>query len=253
MENYSNFLTIFKGEFWNFCNNNNLFIGIPESNFDKVKVAIDNVVSNYQNQIQQNNNKPLLFQVLAKELNSQLNSLKIMNSQQIQNEKSSQFQQDYENKQNEFNKMMKKELPKQPEFNDEEKDEPLTNENLDELLQKQMKERENLVKNSFDLSGNPEPIFNIPEKNTIIATKPNNPEPSSNSNELKQNLLLNNSMQMNTLNQLPTIHERQDNLNEGEKEKLFELLNKISDTQKIQNSILNKLIVSQISILEKLK
>ena len=40
MENYSNFLTVFKGEFWNFCNQNNLFIGIPESNFDKVKIAI---------------------------------------------------------------------------------------------------------------------------------------------------------------------------------------------------------------------
>ena len=248
MENYNNFMTIFKGEFWNFCNQNNLFIGIPESNFDKVKIAIDNIVSNYQNQIQQNNNKPLLFQVLAKELNSQLNSLKIMNSQQIQNEKSSQFQQDYENKQKEFNVMMKKEQPKQPEFNDENKDEPLTNENLDELLQQQMKEREYLVKNSFDLSGNPDPAFNIPEKNTIIAIKPNNSEPTT-------GISTNNSIQMNNFNPLPTINERQDktNLSEIEKEKLFDLLNKISDTQKIQNSILNKLIISQISILEKLK
>ena len=245
MENYSNFLTIFKGEFWNFCNNNNLFIGIPESNFDKVKVAIDNVVSNYQTQIQQNNNKPLLFQTLAKELNEQLNSLKIMNSQQIQNEKSSLFNQEYENKQKEFNMMMKKEQPKQPEFSDETKDEPLTNENLDQLLQEQMKQREYLVKSSFDLSGNPEPALNISEQNTIVAIKP---EPN--------NLIPQQPQQsMSNFTPLSPIPETEDktSITNDEKKQLFELLNKISDTQKIQNSILNKLIVSQISILEKLK
>ena len=245
MENYSNFLTVFKGEFWNFCNQNNLFIGIPESNFDKVKIAIDNVVSNYQNQIQQNNNKPLLFQVLAKELNEQLNSLKIMNSQQIHNEKSSQFNQDYENKQKEFNMMMKKEQPKQPEFSDETKDEPLTNENLDQLLQEQMKQREYLVKSSFDLSGNPEPALNISEQNTIVAIKP---EPN--------NLIPQQPQQsMSNFTPLSPIPETEDktSITNDEKKQLFELLNKISDTQKIQNSILNKLIVSQISILEKLK
>ena len=54
---------------------------------------------------------------------------------------------------------------------------------------------------------------------------------------------------------LSPISEKEDktNLSEAEKNKLFELLNKISETQKIQNSILNKLIVSQINILEKLK
>lgn len=243
MENYSNFLTIFKGEFWNFCNQNHLFIGIPESNFDKVKTAIDNVVSNYQNQIQQNNNKPLLFQILAKELSDQINPLKIMNSQQINNEKSSQFNQDYENKQKEFNMMMKKTQPKQPEFSDESKDEPLSNENLDNLLQEQMKQREYLVKSSFDLSGNPEPVLNLSEKNTIVAIKPE-------INELHQQVT-----SMNNFSSLPSIPEVEDktNLSETEKNKLFELLNKISETQKIQNSILNKLIVSQINILEKLK
>ena len=243
MENYSNFLTVFKGEFWNFCNQNNLFIGIPESNFDKVKTAIDNVVSNYQSQIQQNNNKPLLFQVLAKELSDQLNPLKIMNSQQIHNEKSSKFNQDYENKQKEFNMMMKKEQPKQPEFSDETKDEPLSNENLDHLLQEQMKQREYLVKSSFDLSGNPEPVLNISEQNTIVAIKPE-------LNDLnKQNSSMNNFLS------LPSIPEVEDktNMSNEEKQKLFELLDKISETQKLQNSILNKLIVSQINILEKLK
>lgn len=244
MENYSNFLTIFKGEFWNFCNNNNLFIGIPESNFDKVKVAIDNVVSNYQTQIQQNNNKPLLFQTLAKELNEQLNSLKIMNSQQIQNKRSSLFNQEYENKQKEFNMMMKKEQPKQPEFSDETKDEPLSNENLDKLLQEQMKQREYLVKSNFDLSGNPSPSLNINEQNTIIAIKPE-----------ENNLVQQPQQSMVNFTPLSPISEKEDktSLSEAEKNKLFELLNKISETQKIQNSILNKLIVSQINILEKLK
>lgn len=245
MENYSNFLTVFKGEFWNFCNQNNLFIGIPETNFDKVKIAIDNVVSNYQNQIQQNNNKPLLFQVLAKELNEQLNSLKIMNSQEIHNEKSSQFNQDYENKQKEFNMMMKTEQPKQPEFRDESKDEPLSNENLDELLQEQMKQREYLVKSRFDLSGNPEPILNISEQNTIVAIKP---EPNNLIQQQPQQSMNN----FTPLSPIPEIEDKT-NLSNEDKQKLFELLNKISDTQKIQNSILNKLIVSQISILEKLK
>ena len=83
----------------------------------------------------------------------------------------------YENKQKEFNMMMKKEQPKQPEFSDESKDEPLTNENLDKLLQEQMKQREYLVKSNFDLSGNPEPVLNINEQNTIVAIKP---EPENN-------------------------------------------------------------------------
>lgn len=243
MENYNNFLTIFKGEFWNFCNENNLFIGIPEANFDKVKIAIDNVVSNYQSQIQQNNNKPLLFQVLAKELTDQLSPLKIMNSQQIHNEKSSKFNQDYENKQKEFNMLMKKEQPKQPEFSDEAKDEPLSNENLDHLLQEQMKQREYLVKTSFDLSGNPEPSLNISEQNTIVAIKP----------EVQDSNVQ--APSMANFSPLNTIIEQEDKtkINDEKINRLFEILNKISESQKIQNSILNKLIVSQINILEKLK
>ena len=174
-----------------------------------------------------------------------------MNSQQIHTEQSSQFNQDYENKQKEFNVLMKKEQPEKPEFNDEAKDEPLSNENLDQLLQEQMKERDYLVNSNFDLSGNPDPAFNIPEKNTIIAVKPNNQSNSDSNTTLPNNNLL----QMNNFTPLPSINETQDktNLSIEEKEKLFELLNKINETQKIQNSILNKLIISQISILEKLK
>ena len=108
-----------------------------------------------------------------------------------------------------------------------------------------MKQREYLVKSSFDLSGNPEPVLNISEQNTIVAIKP---EPN--------NLIQKQPQQsMNNFTPLSPIPEIQDktSITNDEKKQLFELLNKISDTQKIQNSILNKLIVSQISILEKLK
>ena len=55
-----------------------------------------------------------------------------------------QFQQSLEQKQQEFNSMMKKEQPQDVNFEKLE-DEPLSNDKLDELIAQQMKEREHLV------------------------------------------------------------------------------------------------------------
>ena len=240
MENYNNFLIQFKSEFWNFCNEQHIFDLVPENNFDHVKNVVDNLVSNYQSQILQNDNKPMLFQVLSTELKNQLNNLNNVTREDLHNQKMDEFQQSYEDKQNEFNSMINKNVPEQPEFNDTVTDEPLSNDKLDELLKNQLEERKHLVpQNSVpDISANftNQPL-NIQEENQVIAMKH---IPQEN---------MNGALFSPQPNFTP---ERQDKTNENY-EKIINLLENIVNNQKIYNSVFNKLINSQISILEKLK
>lgn len=253
MTSHENFLTKFKGEFWNHCIEQNIFQQSHLSNVSEVTKIIDNIVSNYQSHIFQNDNPQQIYPKLIQELKLQLKSLGASTSQELKNLKMDQFQQNLEQKQQEFNSMMAKEQPQAVNF-DKLEDEPLSNDKLDELIAQQMKEREHLVQDHSQkninqvspVNGGSEneihsnnPLSDIHEENIVISHKqiPNLPSPQANTSIF--------SVPVNSNELISEL--------EGKIDILMKKLDEIQEFQKKQNVVMNKMVTSQISILEKLK
>jgi hypothetical protein len=254
MTNHENFLTKFKGEFWNHCMQNNIFEQKHLNNIPEVTKVIDNIVSNYQSHIFQNDNPQSIYPKLTQELKLQLASLHANTSQELKNMNLDQFQQSLELKQQEFNSMMKKEQPQAVNFEKLE-DEPLSNDKLDELIAQQMKEREHLVQDHSQKNMNQvspvngesnnainvnNPLSNIQEENSVISHKqiPKLPSPQENTSSIFSVPVNNNESNKELKDKIDALMKK---------------LDEIQEFQKKQNIVMNKMITSQISILEKLK
>ena len=192
---YDTFLVRFKKDLWNKCVEFKVFDYISDENVDKTKQVFENIVTNYQSQILQHEDKK------------------------------NQFDQQFEKKQKEFNTMMNKDVPPAPQFSDDHKDEPIGQENLDELIERQMKEREKVMNINED-----KPLINNELENTIVATPPHLPQ----------------QVQPRSMN-IPEIPEI------PEIPMLMMKINKIEETMKIQSTILQQIVQSQLAILRKLK
>lgn len=254
MTSHENFLTKFKGEFWNHCMEQHIFQQNHLSNVNEVTKIIDNIVSNYQSHIFQNDNPQQIYPKLIQELKLHLKSLGASTSQELKNLKMDQFQQSLEQKQQEFNSMMKKEQPQAVNF-DKLDDEPLSNDKLDELIAQQMKEREHLVQDHSQKNMNQvspvnresdngihanNPLSDIQEENSVISHKqiPNLPSPQENTSSIFSVPVNNNESNSELKDKIDALMKK---------------LDEIQEFQKKQNIVMNKMITSQISILEKLK
>tara|TARA_B100001093_G_scaffold35028_1_gene30193 strand:+ start:3103 stop:3762 length:660 start_codon:yes stop_codon:yes gene_type:complete len=213
---YDNFLVRFKKDLWNKCVEFKVFDYIGDENVEKTKQVFENIVANYQSQILQHEDKgnaAILYEKLINEISKELTPLKKLTRDSIQQDKKNQFDQQVEQKQKEFNTMMNKDVPPTPQFSDDQKDEPIEQENLDELIENQMREREKVM----NMNENNEP------QNTIVAS------PSH----------------------LPYEQHRPTNI--PEIPELMMKINKIEETMKIQSTILQQIVQSQLAILRKLK
>ena len=217
---YDTFLVRFKKDLWNKCVEFKVFDYIGDENVEKTKQVFENIVANYQSQILQHEDKgnaAILYEKLINEISKELTPLKKLTRDSIQQDKKNQFDQQVEQKQKEFNTMMNKDVPPTPQFSDDQKDEPIEKENLDELIEKQMREREKVM----NRNENNEP------QNIIVAS------PSHLPYEV-------NHVQHRPMN-IPEIPE------------LMMKINKIEETMKIQSTILQQIVQSQLAILRKLK
>lgn len=213
---YDTFLVRFKKDLWNKCVEFKVFDYIGDENVEKTKQVFENIVANYQSQILQHEDKgnaAILYEKLINEISKELTPLKKLTRDSIQQDKKNQFDQKVEQKQKEFNTMMNKDVPPTPQFSDDQKDEPIEQENLDELIENQMREREKVM----NMNENNEP------QNTIVAS------PSH----------------------LPYEQHRPTNI--PEIPELMMKINKIEETMKIQSTILQQIVQSQLAILRKLK
>ena len=213
---YDTFLVRFKKDLWNKCVEFKVFDYIGDENVEKTKQVFENIVANYQSQILQHEDKgnaAILYEKLINEISKELTPLKKLTRDSIQQDKKNQFEQQVEQKQKEFNTMMNKDVPPTPQFSDDQKDEPIEQENLDELIENQMREREKVM----NMNENNEP------QNTIVAS------PSH----------------------LPYEQHRPTNIHEIPE--LMMKINKIEETMKIQSTILQQIVQSQLAILRKLK
>ena len=142
---YDNPLTRYKKDLWELCVSMNVFDNIPETKVDKTKELFENIISNYQTQILQQDNDQFLKQKIVTEFNKEVSKLKETTRESLTESKKNQFDLQLEEKQNEFNTMMHKDVPEKPQFQDENEEQPLEQENLDALIQQQMKERESVM------------------------------------------------------------------------------------------------------------
>lgn len=159
MVQYDTPLVRFKKDLWNLCLSMKVFAHIPENKVDNAKDIFETIITNYQNQILQQQgtgNDSMLKQALLTTLNKELTPLKEMTRDSIQQNKQSQFDTQLKEKEKEFKSDMQQNTPPPlPEFGDERSDEPLDKDNLDMMIQKQLKERENVMNlNHLDDSSN---------------------------------------------------------------------------------------------------
>ena len=74
-------------------------------------------------------------------MNPLVQKLKSMTRNDRMEKQSEDFNNKLEEKQKEFNQLMKRNVPEPPEFGDTKTDEPLTNDNLDRLIEEQIKQK----------------------------------------------------------------------------------------------------------------
>jgi len=217
MEKFDNGIMRFKKELWSICTSMKVFDNIPEEHLEKVKTIFENSISNHQHQILQQQgegNDGLIKQTLVGEINKEVQSLKQITRDSLQQDKQSKFDAQLEKKQTEFDTMMNKNIPPTPKFSDDVSEDPISGENLDAMIQKQMKERETVLNLGNNMS------------NQVIA---------------------NQNISTDSFQPTPTF---QDNFNFKSFE---EKINKLEEKIRVQSSILEKIAQSQIAILNKIK
>lgn len=217
---YDTFLVRFKKDLWNKCVEYKVFDYIGQEHLENTKKVFENIVSNYQTQILQHEgqeNTSVLYDKLINEISLELTPLKKITRDSIQKDKQELFDKQLVEKQNEFNTMMKKDVPPSPQFKDENTDDPIDQKNLDELIEKQMKEREKVMNINEQIT---EPQNTIIEQNPVIETR-------------EYNLPENSPMES------PRIYNEQ--------------LQKIEQRIQVQTMILQQILESQLTILKKLK
>ena len=242
MSNSSEFIQKFKAHIWDVCASKNIFHAMQENNLPLIKQLFENVIQNYQVQIMQDNeDKTQLIDHIVQEIHNQVQNIGMISNEEIKQQKKDKFEQDLQMKQNEFNEMMKKELPKEVDFGSIQ-DEPLGNENLELMLKEQMKQRENIEFNN--------PNYN--QKNVPII---NNSEQSQ--QQPQQQPHINNIMEIEEQNIIvqdtPMISYNANIIPEPKNDEIKNILLKIMKKQENQNILLEKLINSQIHILKQMK
>ena len=96
---YDNPLTRYKKELWELCLSMKVFENIDESKLEKTKDIFENVFSNYQSQVLQQENNGMLKQTLLSEINKELAPLKQITRDSIVEKKKNDFESQYEKKQ----------------------------------------------------------------------------------------------------------------------------------------------------------
>jgi hypothetical protein len=126
-----------KSVLWQFLIENNLFDGISTKKFDKVVKMFESNIESVSsvNDTISNKNK-----IVIQKMIDGLNFLKTKNLSKPLEEVKLEIESDLKLKEEEFEELIKKPKPKNLEFNDE-KDEPISNENMEIILQKMLKDR----------------------------------------------------------------------------------------------------------------
>lgn len=255
---YDNFLNSYKRKLWDKCLENKIFDGIPESELANTKTVFENSIQNYKTQILQNDGNDVITNTLLSNIKSNSQHLKMLTRQQLSEQKLESFESAMKTKQQEFDSLITRPVPKVPEFSDGVRDEPLDNENLESLIKEQMKDRELAAPNIPDAvapsSSTPTPTSNNNmslqgERNVVLGQSnisselTSTPSPPPNFSILPQH-----NQQHNEVSMFQNIEQiRIENGN------LKLEIQELKMALKKQTDILDKIVSSQIVILKKIK
>ena len=210
-QSYDNPLTRYKKEIWSLCTTMHVFDHIPKDKVNLTNQVFENIISNYQSQILQQENDAFLKQTILAEISKEVEAFKT--NPLTLDEK-------MEAKQHEFDTLMNKNVPETPHFGDDNGDEPIEQENLDVMIQQQMKEREQVMNINDD-------------KNTVVSDQSPTTSPVSRKE--------------------PAITTTFSSNYDDEFIELQSQIRQIQENIKIQTTILQQIVHSQIAILNKLK
>ena len=245
---YNNYLQLFKKNLWDTCIRTNLFNGIDQSQSNNVKNMFDNIIENYKTQILQNdNNSDFMSNIILNEFQKQIQTINKTNTREERlNSQTNVFNTQLEKKTNEFNELMNNKQPESPNFSDNIEEPPLTNENLENLINQQLKERENFMNKDLinNNKTNDDSINKLMEKSELKTIT-------------EENQIISNVPASEIFNtQTPIMNNNNNNNNELLIQKINNLQNEIENINnnlKILTNIMPKLLNSQISILQKIK
>lgn len=239
INNYDNYLTRFKKELWDNCLNNNIFNNIPENSIENVKEIFENNISNYNSQILQNENSKEMMILLINKINNDVSSLRsmqtIVSREERQQSSRENFDKALETKQKEFNSLIKSDTPNEPIFSDNNEEEPINDKKLEELINKQMREREEIM----SVNKPPSPSTNTEQAFDLQNNKDENKIVSNN-----QYTSINNK----------TVPFNEETLENNSNQQLNIIIHKINNIEKnIEklSNILQKVVNSQIALLKK--
>lgn len=240
-ENYDNFLTTFKKQLWDRCISEDVFSNSDNSEFQNIKIIFERNVENYKSHILQTNGSEQITETLLKNIKFEILRRKGETSKQIRDANKDEFEDNIKKKKDEFDSLIKKVQPQNIDFSDNSRDEPLDAHNLETLIEEQLKDRQLDIDKITD------------ETNTIVSANPFIQQNTGNEQitvnpqiiATKNATLDVNNIQINITNELKSLTDEVSNMNK-----------QISDLKthiQLQNTVIDKIVNSQILILKKLK
>lgn len=231
-DSYDNFMTSFKKKMWDVCSQKQIFEKLENSEYEKVKSIFETNIENYKTHILQTNGDDSIINLLLSNIKREIGNVQknIETREDISNMRRDQFHSDYEKKQNEFNSLLKNEKPESLDFSDNTQDAPLEADNLEALIQEQMKDRELHI---------PTPST---ETNNVVS---GNQFTENEVIEIKQSPVKITNLQTSDAKKLEHL------INENEK--MISEISKLRQQINSQNDAIHKILSSQILILKKLK
>ena len=240
-----------KGLLWKTLSDNGLFNGIDSNRFAEVQHNFENTIKEILSETYGNKNingqqqNHLFIERMITNL-KQFKSNEIYTAKDIKEKRKTDFEKELEEKQRNFDLMMKKDVPQNVEFSDEARakgqqiEEKL--ENIDILLEEQQRERE---KDLFAIQNNNSNINMKTGNNTENIIVSNNIIESNNAienNDIENNVIENNVIENNN-NQSPILFPDPHNQNN-----MLKMNNELNNNL-LNNNLLNELLGKMNAIL----
>lgn len=229
-DSYDNFMTSFKKNMWDLCNKENIFTNLDTSEFERVKSIFETNIENFKTHILQTNGDNSIRTIIIANIKKDIQNSRenVETREDISNKRKEKFDDEFQKKQTEFNSLLNDKKPKELDFSDNTQDSPLEADNLETLIQEQLKDRELHM---------PTPSN---ESNTVVSGNQfteteNNSEPLL--QQSRQHVIEPTSLEL-------LIKENENLANE---------ISKLRQQVNSQNDAIHNILSSQILILKKLK
>lgn len=229
-DSYDNFMTSFKKNMWDLCNKENIFTNLDSSEFERVRSIFETNIENFKTHILQTNGDNSIRTIIISNIKKDIKNSRqnVETREDISNKRAEKFNDDFQQKQTEFNSLLNNKKPNELDFSDNSQDTPLEADNLEALIQEQLKDRELQVPTPSD------------ESNTVVS-----------SNQFTETE--NNSEPLLQQSRPHVIEPTSLELLIKENENLATEISKLRQQVNSQNDAIHKILSSQILILKKLK